>query len=154
MEIANLIAPDGVVAGLRAKDKRQVLEELSRRAAAALGLDSATILAALVAREQLGSTGVGKGIAVPHARIPGLPRSFGLFVRLERPIDFTAVDDQPVDLLFLLLTSEAAGAEHLPALACVSRRLREKDVAERLRRAKDGGALYSALTDRSPPPAV
>jgi PTS system nitrogen regulatory IIA component len=146
MELADFIAPAAVVTGLGAKDKRQLLEELSRRAAAALGLQSAAILEPLLAREALGSTGVGRGIAVPHARIAGLPRLFGFVARLERGIDFTAIDDQPVDLVCLLLTSASAAAPHLPALACLSRRLREKGVADRLRAARDSGALYAALT--------
>ena len=154
MQIGELIAAEGVIAGLRVRDKRQALEELSHRAATALGLDPGAILAPLLAREELGSTGVGKGIAIPHARIAGLSRPFALFAKLERSIDFAAVDDQPVDLVCLLLTPERAGAEHLPALACVSRRLREREVAERLRRAKDDASLYAILTgdsSRSPP---
>jgi PTS system nitrogen regulatory IIA component len=154
MEIADVIAPAGVVVGLRARDKRQVLEELIRRAAAGLGLDSGAVFALLFAREELGSTGVGRGIAIPHARVPGLSRVFGLLARLERPVDFAAIDDQPVDLVCLLLTPAAAAADHLPALACVSRRLREKAVADRLRTARDGVALYAALTDLPPPHAA
>lgn len=150
MEVADFIAPAGVVVGLRAKDKRQVLEELANRAGVAVGLASATLLAPLLAREELGSTGVGKGIAVPHARIPGLSRVFGLIARLERPVDFAAIDDRPVDLICLLLTPATAAADHLPALACISRRLRETIVADRLRAARDGVALYAALTGASP----
>lgn len=153
MQVADFIAPAGVVVGLRAKDKRQVLEELARRAGAAVGLDLGAILGPLLTREDLGSTGVGKGIAVPHARIPGLARVFGLVARLERPVDFAAIDDRPVDLICLLLTPAAAAADHLPALACVSRRLREVAVAERLRAAHDGAALYAALT-AAPPQAT
>jgi PTS system nitrogen regulatory IIA component len=155
MEIADVIAPAGVVVGLRARDKRQVLEELTRRAAAGLGLDSGVVFALLLAREELGSTGVGRGIAVPHARVPGLSRVCGLLARLERPVDFAAIDDKPVDLVCLLLTpAAAAAADHLPALACVSRRLREKAVADRLRTARDGAALYAALTDLPPSQAT
>jgi nitrogen PTS system EIIA component len=150
MEVADFIAPAGVVVGLRAKNKRQVLEELARRAAAAVDLESGAILGPLLAREELGSTGVGKGIAVPHARIPGLLRVFGLLARLERPVDFAAIDDQPVDLICLLLTPAAATADHLPALACVSRRLREKAVADRLRTARDGTTVYATLTGAPP----
>ena len=150
MEVADLIAPAGVVVGLRAKDKRQVLEELAQRAGAAVGLASGALLAPLLAREALGSTGVGKGIAVPHARIPGLARLFGMIARLELPVDFAAIDDRPVDLVCLLLTPAAATADHLPALACISRRLRETVVADRLRVARDGATLYAALTGTSP----
>ena len=145
MEVADFVTPATVIVGLRAKDKHQLLDEIARRAAATLGLERAAILEPLLAREALGSTGVGRGIAIPHARIAGLPRLLGLLARLERPVDFTAIDDQPVDLVCLLLTP-ALAAEHLPALACLSRRLREKAVADRLRAARDGAALYGALT--------
>ena len=151
MEVADFVTPATVVIGLRAKDKHQLLDEIARRAATALGLEPAAILEPLLAREALGSTGVGRGIAIPHARIAGLPRLFGLLARLERPVDFTAIDDQPVDLVCLLLTPASAAAEHLPALACLSRRLREKGVADRLRAARDGAALYAALTGAQNP---
>ena len=146
MEVADFVTPAMVVIGLRAKDKHQLLDEIARRAATALALEPAAILEPLLAREALGSTGVGRGIAIPHARIAGLPRLFGLLARLERPVDFTAIDDQPVDLVCLLLTPASAAGEHLPALACLSRRLREKGVADRLRAARDSDALYAALT--------
>jgi nitrogen PTS system EIIA component len=146
MQIADFIAPEGVLHGLGARDKRGVLEELSQRAAAALGLDKAAILVPLLAREELGSTGMGRGIAIPHARIAGLSRPHGLLVRLSRPIDFAAIDESPVDLVCLLLTPASAEAAHLPALACLSRRLRETGVAERLRAARDAGGLYAAFT--------
>src|SRR5215472_17250781 len=123
MEVADFIAPEGAINGLGARDKRQALGELSRRAAAVLGLDSAALLAPLLAREELGST--GRGIAIPHARVPGLARPFGLLVRLARDIDFAAIDERPVDLVCLLLTPATAAAAHLPALACLFRRLRE-----------------------------
>jgi PTS system nitrogen regulatory IIA component len=146
MEIRDFIAPEGAIQGLGARDKREALEELSRRAAAALGLDSAAILAPLLAREELGSTGVGGGIAIPHARIPGLSRPFGLLARLARAIDFAAIDERPVDLVCLLLTPASAAGAHLPALACLSRRLREPAVAERLRSARDQAGLYAIFT--------
>ncbi len=145
MEIAELISPDRVIAGLRVPDKAALLRELSRRAAAALGIDASGILAALLAREELGSTGVGQGIALPHARMAGLPGLFGLFARLDRAIDFAAIDGQPVDLAFLLLIPAEAGAEHLAALAAVSRRLREKEIARRLRATKDADLLLQVL---------
>ena len=146
MEIADLIAPEGAIHGLGARDKRQALEELARRAGGAVGLDSTSILGLLLAREELGSTGVGKGIAIPHARITGLARPFGLLARLIRPIDFAAIDERPVDLVCLLLTPATAAAAHLPALACLSRRLREPGVAERLRSARDQTGLYATFT--------
>src|SRR6516162_10141092 len=129
MEVTDLIAPEGTIHGLGVRDKRQALEELSRRAG-----------------EELGSTGVGRGIAIPHARIPGLARPFGLLARLARAIDFAAIDERPVDLVCLLLTPASAAAAHLPALACLSRRLREPGVAERLRSARDQAGLYAIFT--------
>src|SRR5665213_2230535 len=98
MDIRDLIAPDRAIASLRISDKSQLLQELARRAAASLGMDVSTIHDPLLSREKLGSTGIGHGVALPHARIRGLKNVFGLFVRLERPIDFAAIDDQPVDL--------------------------------------------------------
>lgn len=123
MDIADLISRDHVFAGLRVGGKAQLLDELARRAAPALGIGAQTIADALAAREALGSTGVGQGIAMPHARIPGLGRLYGLFVRLDQPIDFAAIDEQKVDLVFLLLTPAEGGTAHLTALALVSRDL-------------------------------
>lgn len=154
MNIADLITPDRVFIGLKAADKSRLLAELSRRAASAAGLPSQDIQRALETREALGSTGVGAGVAIPHARFPGLARFVGLFARLERRLDFNAVDEQPVDLVFLLLVPTDAAGEHLKALACVSRRLRAPDVAAGLRRAADAVELYAALVgDHTPAPA-
>ena len=149
MDIADLIAPQCVVASLQAGDKAQLLRELSERAARQLGIDGEKILDALRSRERLGSTGVGQGIALPHARIAGLERFFGLFVRLSRPINFDAIDAAPVDLVFLLLIPELAGNEHLAALATVSRRLRRREVAAQIRGARAGPEVYEILTGRS-----
>lgn len=146
MEVADLITPQSVVAMLPARDKPQLLRDLSKRAAKLLAIDTQTVLDALRSREMLGSTGVGQGIALPHARVVGLPRFFGLFGRLERPINFDFIDERPVDLVFLLLIPEQAGDEHLAALAAVSRRLRERDVTDRLRAAKTAAELYDVLT--------
>ena len=147
MDIADLITPQRVIASLPAGDKPQLLRDLSERAARQLGIDSETILNALRSREMLGSTGIGQGIALPHARIAGLEHFFGLFARLERPINFDAIDDGPVDLVFLLLIPEQAGNEHLAALAAVSRRLRQREVAARLRSAKASSELHEILTE-------
>jgi nitrogen PTS system EIIA component len=146
MDISDLIARDRVIDGLRIADKSQLLRDLAGRSAAFLGTDVTTIHAPLVAREKLGSTGIGQGVALPHARITGLQNVFGLFVRLERPIDFAAIDDRPVDLVFLLLTPDNATNEHLAALACVSRRLRTRDVVADLRATDDANELYRILT--------
>ena len=146
MDIADLITAQRVIATLQAGDKPQHLRELSERTAKQLGIGSGAILEALRSREMLGSTGVGQGIALPHARIAGLDHFFGLFARLERPINFDAIDDGPVDLVCLLLIPEQAGSKHLAALAAVSRRLRQRQVAVRLRSAKASSELYEILT--------
>ena len=149
MEIAELITPQSVVAGLRVANKRQLLQELAKRAAPFVGLDEKVILDTLMERERLGSTGIGGGIAVPHSRLARLPRMFGLFARLEKPIPFESVDDQPVDLVFLLLTPDTAGADHLKALARVSRLLRDNAICTKLRGTDRADALYALLTDRA-----
>lgn len=146
MDIRDIIEPAQTIAGLQASDKAQLLQELAYRAARALNLDTDAILGPLLDREVLGSTGVGSGIALPHARIPGLDVPFGFFARLERPIDFASVDERPVDLVFLLLTPlKASSNEHLAALACVSRRLRQGAIAGALRKAASSEALYRTL---------
>lgn len=148
MELTDLIQPDRVIAGLRVSDKAQLLNELSRRAALMLGLDVRIVAGALVQREELGSTGIGQGIAIPHARIDGLQRIFGLFARLDNAIDFAAIDGRPVDLAFLLLIPANAGNEHLAALACVSRSLRDRKVARALRAATNAPTLFARLVGR------
>jgi nitrogen PTS system EIIA component len=146
VDIADLLTPQRIIASIQSGDKPQLLRELSQRAAKQLGVDSEMILNALRSRETLGSTGVGQGIALPHARIAGLERFFGLFARLERPINFDAIDDGPVDLVFLLLIPEQVGNEHLAALAAISRRLRQREVATQLRSGKSSSELYEILT--------
>jgi PTS system nitrogen regulatory IIA component len=146
VKIADLIVPDRVIVPMHVSDKAQLLRELSRRTARLLPIDPQAIVDALQAREVLGSTGIGHGIAVPHARMKGLQQMFGLFARLERPIDFDAIDGQPVDLVFLLLVPDRAGNEHLAALAAVARQLRDRNVAAQLRAVATRGELYDALT--------
>ncbi len=146
MKITDLIAPERVINGLRAGDKIQLLGEFARRASAAVGIDAQVILDALLAREALGSTGVGQGVAMPHARVSSLKTFFALFVKLKQPIDFASIDERKVDLVFLLLTPAEAGNEHLAALACASRQLRDRTLAARMRRANDDVALYQLLT--------
>ncbi len=145
MRIADLLKQDDVVVGVRASDKGQLIGELARRGAAATGIDAAAVGNALQARERLGSTGLGKGFALPHARVPGLTSFFGAFFRLARPIDFQAIDDQPVDLVCLLLIPNEAGNDHVAALAAISRRLREAEVLKQARKAADAAALYRLL---------
>ncbi|HXO03904.1 MAG TPA: PTS IIA-like nitrogen regulatory protein PtsN [Stellaceae bacterium] len=145
-DIADLVTPRGVIAQLRAPTKRHLLQELARRAAPMTGIPDKRIYDALVERERLGTTGIGTGIAIPHCRLPELTRLYGMFARLERPVPFEAIDDQPVDLVFLLLAPTEAGAEHLKALARVSRLLRDRAMCEKLRGANSADALYALLT--------
>lgn len=147
MEIEELISPDNVVAQLRATSKKQALQDLAKRAARMTGEPERAIFDVLMEREKLGTTGVGNGIAIPHGKLASLERLYGLFARLEHPIDFDAIDERPVDLIFLLLAPETAGADHLKALARVSRLLRDKSACEKLRGTDDPEALYSLLID-------
>jgi PTS system nitrogen regulatory IIA component len=141
-----------LLTGLRAADKSALLAELARHAAAALGRDAAEIGRRLAAREALGSTGTGRGIAVPHARLPGLATQAAFFARLDRPMAFDAIDDQPVDLIFLLLSPEGADAAHLARLAAALRRLRDPAVAAAIRAARTPPAIVAAPGDLSPVP--
>lgn len=147
MEIADLLKPEQVIARLRATSKKQALQELARRAAELTGQPERDIFSTLMKRERLGTTGVGNGIAIPHGKLAELERMFGIFARLENPIDFEAIDDRPVDLIFLLLAPEEAGADHLKALARVSRLLRDKHACEKLRGTDNAEALYALLID-------
>lgn len=140
-----ILTPESVLPALRATSKKQALQEMSAQAARLTGLDERTILGTLLDRERLGSTGVGRGVAIPHGRLAGLDRIHGVFARAERPVDFDAIDDQPVDLIFLLLAPEGAGADHLKALARIARLLRDQDVAKKLRASRDAQAIYSVL---------
>jgi nitrogen PTS system EIIA component len=154
MEIADLITPSRVVAQLRATNKKQALQELAKRAAVMTGIQDRAIYDVLIERERLGSTGIGMGIGIPHGRLSGLDKLCGIFARLDRPVPFDAIDDQPVDLIFLLLAPEGAGADHLKALARVSRLLRDRTVCEKLRGTDNADALYALLIDRTPTPAT
>ncbi|HUI21768.1 MAG TPA: PTS sugar transporter subunit IIA [Methylocella sp.] len=145
MDLADLITPDRVIFAARASNKQQLLQDLASRAAKLLNLDARAIFDALLAREELGSTGLGNGFALPHARIEGLDRPFGMFARLNRPIHFDSIDGKPVDLVFVLLVPTAAGSEHLGALAAVSRHLRDQDFAAELRKAANTTALCKLL---------
>lgn len=144
--LSDLLAPDAVLATLKVNSKKQAIQELAEKAAALAGLPEREIFETLLQRERLGSTGVGNGIAIPHGKLPKIGRLFGLFARLERPIDFDALDSEPVDLVFLLLAPEAAGADHLKALARVARVLRDPQTAAKLRATRDGAALHALLT--------
>ena len=147
MELSEIIGVEAVRAPLRATSKKRLLQDLADMAEAVYKLPSATVYKALMERETLGPTGVGRGVAIPHARFPGVPQVVGLFARLEKPVDFESIDRQPVDLIFALFAPETAGAEHLKALARVSRTLRSEAVCAKLRSTLDPSALYAILTD-------
>jgi len=146
MEIADLLSLSAVLDDVRAGSKKQALQELSAVAAAQTGQEERTVLDLLLARERLGSTGVGAGIAIPHAKLAGLTQLSAVFARFREPIEFDAVDGRPVDLVFLLLAPDAAGSDHLKALALVSRLLRDHRVCARLRGADSVEAIYAVLT--------
>jgi nitrogen PTS system EIIA component len=145
MTLTDLVAPNAILPSLKVNGKKQAIQELAARAAELTGQSERAILEILLQREKLGSTAVGNGVAIPHGKLPKLGRLFGLFARLERPIDFEALDSQPVDLIFLLLAPEAAGADHLKALARVARLLRDPEIARKLRESRDADALYAVL---------
>ena len=147
MEISDLINIDSVEANLRASSKKQAIQDLARKAADIVGLHERAVFDVLMERERLGTTGVGNGIAIPHGKLANLDKLYGLFARLETPIDFQAIDEQPVDLIFLLLAPESAGADHLKALARVSRLLRDKAVCDKLRGTDNNEALFALLTE-------
>jgi nitrogen PTS system EIIA component len=147
MDLRDLLTPTAVVPALKADDKRQVLLELSEVAARVAGLKPRDVFQALWQRERLGSTGMGRGIAIPHGRMPDVKRMTCIFARLETPVAFDSPDAEPVDLIFLLLAPEHAGADHLKALARISRLMREPEAAEKLRASKDRAALFAVLTE-------
>lgn len=146
MNISDLLVPDAVVAALKAQSKKQLLLELAARTHALTGFPERRVFEVLMERERLGTTGVGAGIAIPHGRMTGVSTITGLFARLDAPVDYEAVDGQPVDLVFMLLAPESAGADHLKALARVSRLLRDRATCEKLRAAATPEALYAILT--------
>ena len=149
MEITDLITPSRIALDLKVPDKTQLLRNLATRAeAAGAGVPASRILVALTAREALGSTGLGKGFALPHARLEGISTCFGLFARLARPIDFAAIDGQKVDVLVLLLTPVDADAVHMAALSLVARKLREGDTLGRVRRAEGANSVMGMLAER------
>jgi PTS system nitrogen regulatory IIA component len=146
-DLSDLLSAEAVVSALSAGNKKNLLQQLGAVAAKAYGLDAKTVTECLGEREKLGSTGFGGGIAIPHAKIEGLRHVTGVFARLPQPVDFAAVDDLPVDLVFMLLSPVGAGADHLKALARVSRTLRDRGFAAKLRGAGSPDALYALLTD-------
>ncbi|MBY6265656.1 PTS IIA-like nitrogen-regulatory protein PtsN [Azospirillum sp. 412522] len=147
----DLISPHAILPNLKAGNKKQALQEMARKASELTGQHERAIFDVLLERERLGTTGVGHGIAIPHGKLSSLDRVHGVFARVERPIDFDAIDEQPVDLIFLLLAPEQAGADHLKALARVSRLLRDQSMCEKLRGAQSGDAMYALLTTQHEP---
>jgi len=150
MDLIDLLPTEAVLASLKVNSKKQALQEMAAKAAVVTGRADREIFDTLLQREKLGSTGVGHGVAIPHGKLPGLARLVGVFARLDKPVDFDALDDRPVDLMFLLLAPENAGADHLKALARIARVLREPAIAGKLRAADDAAAIYALLTQ---PPA-
>lgn len=150
----DLITPSAILPNLKAGSKKQALQELARKASELTGQHERAIFDVLLERERLGTTGVGHGIAIPHGKLSSLDRVHGVFARLERPIDFDAIDEQPVDLIFLLLAPEQAGADHLKALARVSRLLRDQSMCEKLRGAQSGDAIYALLAQQETSPSA
>lgn len=146
MKISDLLSPADVMIDVRASHKGPLLQELAGKVAASLGLPVDLIASHLLKREELGSTGIGKGVAIPHARLPDLPRPHGLLAKLKQPIDFDAIDGQAVDIVFVVLLPAAAENEALAALALIARTLRSPENLARLRTAKDASELYLAMS--------
>jgi nitrogen PTS system EIIA component len=149
MKISDFLSPADVALDVRESDKTRLLQQLSSQAAAKVGLSANEVCTQITKREELGSTGVGNGVALPHARLRGLSTPFGLFARLRHGIDFEAIDNQPVDIIFLLLLPDGAGASQLNALASVSRALRDLETLQRIRSAADRDSLFQAIVDSS-----
>ena len=145
MPTTDLVSPNAIIPAMKVNGKKQALQEIAAKAAELTGHNEKVIFEILLQREKLGSTGVGNGVAIPHGKLQKLGNVFGLFARLERPIDFEALDGQPVDLIFLLLAPEGAGADHLKALARVARLLRDVEVARKLRASNGAEAIYAVL---------
>lgn len=154
IELSELLSPGAVVLDLKAGSKRQVLRALADRAAEAHGLDAAPVLDALLEREKLGTTGIGGGLAIPHAKLAGLDQLVGVFARLQTPVSFEALDDEPVDLVFLLLAPTEAAADHLKALAWVARVFRNEALCHELREAAEPSAAFELLIGRREPRAA
>ena len=152
MPLTDIIAPNAIFPALKVNNKKQAIQELAVQAAKLTGLNERTILEVLQQRERLGSTAVGSGVAIPHGKLAKLGGLFGLFARLEKPIEFEALDNQKVDLIFLLLAPEGAGADHLKALAKIARLLRDPEIARKLRESQDAESLHAIM--KLPPAAA
>ncbi|MCZ2327946.1 PTS IIA-like nitrogen regulatory protein PtsN [Bartonella sp. F02] len=149
MNLSELISPESIIPAVKANSKKQVLRILSEKAAEVTGLDKHIVFNTILQREKLGSTGIGNGIAIPHGKLPGINKIVSIFARLETPVDFETLDDEPIDLVFLLLAPEYTGADHLKALSQIARVLRYSDVVQQLRNTRDANALYALLIQHS-----
>ena len=147
MALAGLLHQNAIIPAMRANSKKQLLQELAAKASKLTGLPEREIFDVILQRERLGSTGVGNGIAIPHGKLSNLPSIVGIFARLDAPVDVEALDDQPVDLVFLLLAPEGAGADHLKALSRIARVLRDHDMVSRIRASDSASAIYTLLSD-------
>ena len=147
MALADLLQLDAIIPSLRVNSKKQLLQELAAKAPKLTGIAEREIFDVILQRERLGSTGVGHGIAIPHGKISKITKITGIFARLETPIDFEALDDDPVDLVFLLLAPEGAGADHLKALSRIARVLRDHDLVTKLRATDAASAIYAFLNE-------
>jgi nitrogen PTS system EIIA component len=154
MELTDILKPEAVVPALKAHSKKQVIQDLCEKAARLTRLSEREVFETILQRERLGSTGVGNGVAIPHGKLKSIDHMVGVFARLANPVDFDALDSQPVDLVFLLLAPEGAGADHLKALARIARVLRDTSVAQKLRATDDREALYSILVGSAPSSAA
>ncbi len=149
MALADLLEQDAIIPSLRVNSKKQLLQELAEKAALATGIPEREIFDVILQRERLGSTGVGNGIAIPHGKLNAIGKISGIFARLETPVDFEALDDQPVDLVFLLLAPEGAGADHLKALSRIARILRDPDTVAKIRASDNATAIYACLNQEA-----
>jgi len=147
MDLSDLIEASAILPALKANSKRQLLQVLSEKAAGITGLTEREIFDTILQRERLGSTGVGNGIAIPHGKLAGVKRITGVFARLDTPVDFEALDDLPVDLVFLLLAPEGAGADHLKALSRIARVLRDGETVAKIRGTRDASAIHALLSE-------
>ncbi|MEH6727693.1 MAG: PTS IIA-like nitrogen regulatory protein PtsN [Hyphomicrobiales bacterium] len=147
MDLSDLVSPDAVIPTLKVQSKKQAIQALAEKAASLTGVPEREIFDTLLQRERLGSTGVGHGIAIPHGKLVTFDGIIGVFARLETPIEFESLDGEPVDLIFLLLASEGAGADHLKALARIARVFRNSHITTKLRETRDADSLYAVLTE-------
>lgn len=145
MELVDIISPDAIIGNAKSNSKKQLLQEIAEAASAQTGQKSRTLFDLLLQRERLGSTGIGNGVAIPHGKIAGLEGICGIFARLAKPIDFDAMDDEPVDLVFAIFAPEGSGADHLKALSRIARLLRNQSVLSQIRNTSDADAIYSFL---------